>query len=165
MVRRSIVRLICHEGDYEDDDTGSYDFLFQCKLFPLGGKEESLDLFLPSLNWRRSRTRATFSSGLEGKCKDHPYYGSGRVFFVRGMRVELETSEFSFSPDTKEIRERGLVKPAQYSVKLRVRITPFARAMNTIAGPVAEVCESSYELDSAGQVVETKHLYPDPAGK
>src|SRR6266702_2828140 len=160
---KSLYRFVCHEGDYEDDETGSYNFLFQCKLVPLDAREGGVDLFLPSMNWRRSRTRATFNSGLDGKCKDHPYYGSRRVFFVRGMRVELETSDFSFSPTIKEIRERDLVKPTAYSLKLRLHVTISPGAKNEVAGPVPEVCDSDYELGNAGQVIETKHLYPDPA--
>lgn len=163
---KELYRFACHEGDYEDEDTGAYDLLFQCKLLSAHKKEVPLDLFRPSSTWRRSRTRARFNfDGLIGKCKDHPYYGHARTFFVRGMRVELDTSEFSFFPSVKEIREQELVKPMRYSVKLRVRVTPFPSAKNALAGPVPEVCESSYELDNAGHVVETEHLFSDPARK
>jgi len=156
----SLYQLVCHEGDFEDDRTGSYNFLFHCKLMPVDGEDKFLDLFTPSRHWRRSRTRARFSG--PDKCSDHPYYGLRRTFLIRGMRVELQMSGFTSEPSLREELERRLLKPTRYSFSFSVRVIPDPRATNEIAGP-AEVCDVDYRLGKNGEVIETKEVYPDPA--
>jgi hypothetical protein len=163
---KPLYRFVCHEGDYEDNETGDYNMLFQCKLFSLTDKKSGyLDLFLPSYTWRRSRTRAEFNSGLDGKCFSHPYYGHERTFMLRGMHIVLTASDFTETPSTAESLKRDLIKPEHYALHLRVRFTPTPTAKNAIAGTAPEVCESSYELDKSGKVIETMQLYPDPASE
>jgi len=159
-----VYRLTCHEGDFENDRDGSFDFLFHCKLFPMNTKVEFRDLFWPSDNWRRSRTRAKFRSGFDGLCKDHPYYGQRRIFQLRGMRIELQVSDFSQTPSVQEQLTRDL-DPNEYRLKLKLRViaVPDPTATARIAGPAQEVCDVEYSVDGNGRLVQKKRVYADPA--
>jgi len=160
---KPLYRIICHEGDFEDAETGSYDLLFHCKLVPVDTKDRFRDLFVPSDRWRRSRTRATFNSGLDDKCSDHPFYGQRRTFLVRGMKIKLEVAHFTFKPTEAEILEKGLIKPTQYGFSFGIDVIPDSTATGEIAGPAPQVCEDDFSLGKDGKIIEKKSLYPDPA--
>lgn len=163
---RRLYQVVCHEGDFEDIETGPYDLLFQCKLVPANRADHVRDLFVPSLDWGRTRTRARFNyAALKGACSDHPYYGRIRTFAIRGMHIEMEVRNYVETPSIEQTLMLKLVKPTSYSFTLRLAVTPDPNARNAIAGPVPEVCEAVYELDRNGRVHETKRVYRDPAIK
>src|SRR6266496_455605 len=159
---KALYQLVCHEGDFEEGRTGSYNLLFQCKLVPVDEKDRFLDLFTPSDHWRRSRTRASFDAGLD-KCSEHPYYGLRRIFLIRGMRIALQMSGFTMEPSLREYLQKRLITPTRYSFSFSVRVIPDPQANNEIAGTAPEVCEEDYSLGKNGEVIETKQVYPDPA--
>jgi hypothetical protein len=156
-----LYRIVCHEGDFEDANTGTYNLLFQCKLGPQGEGSHFEDFFSPNAQWPRSTTRATFNSGLNDKCSDDPYYGQRRTFLVRGMKIVLEVKNFEVKPSIAESVKRDLIKPTEYSFSLGIDIGPDQDATGEFAGPAPHMCVADFSLGKDGKVVERKIILPD----
>lgn len=160
--------LVCHPGDFVDAEGGDYDNLFHCKLKPLDTADPFDDLFYPSVDWRRARTRALFDADqINGRCRNHPFYGARRVFLTRGMRVTLAIRDYSdpvpLIAQMKALAANPNSQTSRYRFRLDVEIVPDARAKLPHAASVPEECWTTYQLKDKNRIVVKKHIGADPA--
>jgi hypothetical protein len=157
-----LYRLSCHNDQFETDADGDFNFLYQCKLFPLNPKEAALDLFYPTEKWDRSRTRAAFARGqIAGLCKEHAFYGRDRRFNFRGMVIRLRILNFEEQVSVSNLLQEK--EASRHRFKLFVDIDNDAKANISHASVVPELCEAGWLFDKSRTVKEEKMLTADPA--
>ncbi|TDR39709.1 hypothetical protein DFR29_11599 [Tahibacter aquaticus] len=155
-----LYRLSCHQGDYESKVEGDFDHMFHCKLFDMRGVIRG-DMFSPTPEWNRSRTRATFRrEQLMGRCASHAYFGKDRTFRMMGMNLRMAISDLR-QPDMRKMLS-GEAAP-DFAFNFQVDVRADATATNEFVGPAPEMCTSYYKVDESGKLVEIATVSDDEA--
>ena len=153
-------KLSCHPATFESEAEGDFNGLFQCKLFPANINEAATDVFYPATDWNHSYTRASFLRGqIAGACKTHKYFGNNRMFHLRGMKIRLGITDFHEKTSIEKLLRSE--REPNYSYVLRIDIDIDPSAVRKHAEAVRERCDSDWEFDKFGKVVELKEIVID----
>ncbi len=150
--KKPLYELTCNKGDTVDANGVEYYRMFQCYLFPITG--EPSDLLWGAESWavKAYETRGVFTyEQLIGPCKSDLNYGQHRVFYMRGMRLELSISNFKSPLIADMISGRASPK---FSFDLDIKVQPNTNAVSEITAPPAEnYCGGYDKLNANGEAV------------
>lgn len=90
----AIYKLVCFPGGHTEHDF-DYSGLVQCRLIDLAANAKNVDMLNQPNAGRDWLSRGKFEvAELTGNCAKDEYFGSKRVFFLRGMRIALQVDNF-----------------------------------------------------------------------
>lgn len=118
---KTVYRLICKPGDYEDADF-DYSGLLQCRL----ASDDAPDLLVQPGASRDWLSRGLFDIGqLTGNCKFDRDFGMKRQFKLRGMQIYISINHLQ-RHNRREKKGRGI----RYSYYLKIAVVPDPYAQN-----------------------------------
>jgi len=98
----ALYTLTCYGSESQPDSNNFiYDGDFECRLTEINGQNSRFSNLLTenlhqSRDWQ-SRARF-FGSELQGACGEIPEFGRARNFLLRGMRISMQISNPTFTP-------------------------------------------------------------------